>query len=422
MLLYRVLKYWIRFGYQIFFRKVYFRGKEHVDPDKPAIFAVNHPSAFIEPTLIGTSLPFTVHFMTRGDLFIRSFRWFFKATNQVPVFRFKDGFSRMRSNKSSFAECYSRLEEGAILLIFCEGSMKWVKKLRKVQPGAAKLAFGTLEGKPDLPLVIHPIGVNYDNHTRFRSDAMVEIGPAIDPHTYFKTCHSEPREAIRGLTNKIQEELQKCILHIESDDDLERGDLLWQIVKNEWKAEEGKSASPFSRVKKVLDRFNESKNSPEGEDLRIKLDDYRESLSKAGMTDSDVRGISTSGIGGLSMGLITLVFMPFSIWYYLPLALATLISKKTMSQIEFYVSVRAVVFIFLFSCFMILTAIAFLWLPLAFWWFFVLPLGVWGDLKLKPYRSLLLNHLKALYSRIPISQLAEDRDRILSFINHQISE
>jgi len=416
MLLYRFLKYWIKPGYKVYFRKIFIRGMEHVDEQKPILFAVNHPSAFLEPTLIATSVDFDVHFMTRGDLFNPRFLWFFNATNQVPVFRFKDGFSQLKSNRDSFSECHKRLINGARLLIFCEGSMKWVKKLRTVQPGAAKLAFGTLEKKEDLPLVIHPIGLSYDDHSRFRSDLMMEIGPAIEPGDYFEEYRTEPRKAVKKLTAEIQKQLSQCVLHIERDEDLEIGALLWTVVKNDREFFGNKGGSPFQEVKNALDRFNESAESKSGILLRDKLSEYDRTLKNHKLEDGTVGKLSKNGLSVLSAGIFSLLLLPFSLFYLLPLWLATVISRNTMANVEFYSSVRAVLFIFLLTVLLLAILLALWFSPYSVFWILILSLGVWIDLRLRPNRHHLFGFLRAGGSWKPVRKLAKLRGEILEII------
>lgn len=383
-MLYRILKLWVRTGYAIFFRRVHLRGIEKVDVEKPAIFAVNHPSAFIEPTIIATHVSFPVHFLTRGDVFNNKFLWFFNATNQVPVFRFKDGFNRLRNNQDSFEKCYAKLLEGAKLLIFCEGSMKWIKRMRGVQPGAAKMAFGTLELKPELPLVIHPIGVNYDDHTRFRTDVMVEIGDPVEVADFWAEYKDNAREGIRSLTAEVHKGLAKSVLHIERDKDLQRGALLWELVKNDFLAKKGtnsKEANPFPSIKSALDKLNDRSDTKVYEGLKKKLDAYAELLNTHGLSDEQLVLLKKGR--KFPVALLELVLIPFAVLNSPPLILATLVSKFATPNVEFYSSVRIVLFTFFYTLYMLLLPFLMVALSLSWWYFLLIPSGGWLYLKVR---------------------------------------
>ena len=363
-MIYRILKIWVKAGYYHYFNKIEVEGLENVDRGKPAIFAVNHPSAFIEPTLIATECPFDVHFITRGDVFVKSFRWFFDATNQVPVFRFKDGFSSLRNNKSSFDKCHEKLMSGAKLLIFCEGSMQWVKRLRPVQQGAAKLAMGTMEKDPELPLVIHPVGVNYEDHTKAGTDIMLQIGKAIPMADYFSEYQESPRSVIKGLTQDLEGELQECIVHVESDEDLELMDQIWGPLGDVAALKTvNYRGNLFSKYKTAANWINKMGQGEKSELKKIATD-YSKSLDKIDLSDNQLKSLT-----GLKwwdyLWLLTLGSVLKFIFELnkIPYRLADFISEKKTPNVEFYVSVKAVLTAFLYTLFVI--GLLIFWSP--FW-------------------------------------------------------
>ncbi|TVQ49571.1 MAG: hypothetical protein EA362_04095 [Saprospirales bacterium] len=363
-MIYRILKIWVKAGYSHYFSNIEVVGLENVDREKPAIFAVNHPSAFIEPTLIATESPFDVHFITRGDVFVKQFRWFFDATNQVPVFRFKDGFSSLRNNKSSFDKCHEKLMSGAKLLIFCEGSMKWVKRLRPVQQGAAKLAMGTLEKDPELPLMIHPVGVNYEDHTKAGTDIMLQIGKAIPMAEYFAKYQKSPREVIKGLTHDLQAALQECIVHIERDEDLLLMDQIWGPLSDVSQVENKKyNGILFSKYKKAANWIN-GMNLDKKSELKIKAADYSKSLSWFNLSDRQLKALTVFSwwdyLWLLSLGSILKIVFELN---KLPYRLADFISEKKTPNVEFYVSVKAVLTALFYTLFILFLLV--FWSP--FW-------------------------------------------------------
>jgi len=368
-LLYRILKVWVKAGYTFYFGKIEVEGLENVDPNKAAIFAVNHPSAFIEPTLIAVQSPFDVHFMTRGDVFIKRFKWFFEGTNQVPVFRFKDGFSSLRNNKSSFDKCHEKLISGAKLLIFCEGSMKWIKRLRPVQQGAAKLAMGTLTKQADLPLVIHPVGVNYEDHSRPGSAIMLQFGPPIQMEEYFQKYQNSNREVILEITQHLQAALQECIVHIEEDKDLKLLDAIWSpMLSLETPKDSKYSGELFSRYKNASNWIN-GLNSGEKQNFRTQVSNYTKKLKSLHLNDRELHAFQKLNwfdfLWILSLGSILKIVFELN---KLPFRLADYISKKKTPNIEFYVSVKAVLTTMLYSFFIIVLLIFWspVWQPVLF--------------------------------------------------------
>lgn len=394
-MLYRILKGWLRIGYRVYFNKILINGLEKIDWSKPAIFAVNHPTAFIEPTLIATSVSHPIHFMTRGDVFKGNFMWFFNATNQVPVFRFKDGFSNMRSNKESFEKCHQKLIDYQKLIIFCEGGMLWEKRLRKVQQGAAKLAFGTLEKSPNLPLMVHPIGVNYDHPGVFRSDVMIEVGEAISVQKWKDQYNISPRPAILELTEELENSLIQLVIHIEHKKDRPLIESLWKPVKNhnrEIAAESGRR--PFEALKNTVEAIN-GMEYEEKEVLKEKVQNYSKCLATNDFSDDDLLIINRMSkwlyplvlVVGLILHIIRLANMP-------PLWLAEKVSKDKTPNTEFFVSVRFVLGAFLYTMYLAVLLIVAILLPINWLWFLVIPLGGWLELKINPFSSAVFKYFQ----------------------------
>jgi 1-acyl-sn-glycerol-3-phosphate acyltransferase len=145
-MLYSFLRILVGFTLRIFFRKIYIIGTVHVRADKPQLIASNHPSGFLEPLIMACFFPKPLHFLVRGDVFDNPFlRPLLRGTNQIPVFRFRDGFSRLRENSQSIDESLDVLKNNQNLLIFAEGNTQSIKKLRPLQKGISRIAFQSME-------------------------------------------------------------------------------------------------------------------------------------------------------------------------------------------------------------------------------------------------------------------------------------
>lgn len=211
-LFYRVLRQLVRIGLQIYFKRVNVRGTEKIPKEGPFILAVNHPNSFLEACLLACWLDFPIHFIVRGDVFHPAFRWFFRWTYQIPIYRFRDGFSRMRDNQKTFEDCYRTLSRGQKILIFSEGGTRWEKKLRPIQRGTARMAVGALNFEPDMDLSIVPIGVNYEDVFRFRSSVEVRIGEAMQAGKY------KGNEAVFQITEDLECRLRELVVSVEDKD------------------------------------------------------------------------------------------------------------------------------------------------------------------------------------------------------------
>ncbi|MBK8490844.1 MAG: 1-acyl-sn-glycerol-3-phosphate acyltransferase [Saprospirales bacterium] len=90
-MLYPITRPLAKIALSVFFRKLFLSGMENVDWNKPVILAANHPSAFIEPCILACWLPKPLHFMVRGDLFLKPVsNWVLRDLNMIPMFRMSD--------------------------------------------------------------------------------------------------------------------------------------------------------------------------------------------------------------------------------------------------------------------------------------------------------------------------------------------
>ena len=218
-----------------YFGKVHIDGWENIPRDKPLILAANHQSAFIEPVLLGGIMPFPVHFITRGDIFVKRWMWFFNGVNMVPIFRFHDGFSKMKKNMDSFQHVYDALSKGARVIIFCEGHMKWEKKLHSLQLGAARLALGAQLQDDDLDIHILPIGINYEDHLTFRRYVKISFAKPIRVSDHMDEIEKSQRPALKSITTELAHRLKPEVIHIATENHYELGNALLTMRDNDEK-------------------------------------------------------------------------------------------------------------------------------------------------------------------------------------------
>ncbi|MBK8505414.1 MAG: 1-acyl-sn-glycerol-3-phosphate acyltransferase [Saprospiraceae bacterium] len=126
-MLYNILRPIAATLFKIYFRKIYLIDGEKLPLTGPVLLSSNHPMAFAEACLLACFLQRPLYFLVRGDVFKKGWHWFFRGTNQIPIYRFKDGFSNMRRNKESFTRAHDALSEGKTILIFSEGNTRMQK-------------------------------------------------------------------------------------------------------------------------------------------------------------------------------------------------------------------------------------------------------------------------------------------------------
>ncbi len=346
MFVYYFLKYLVKFAFQVFFRKVYFTGTQNIPRRHSIVFAVNHPTAFLDPIALAGILPHILHFMLRGDIFTtRLVRWFLAEIKTIPIFRFRDGFSSLKNNHSTFEIVYDKLHQKDNILILAEGIAKHEKKMRPIQKGTARMVFGTYEkhGKEDT--IIIPVGVNYTDSDAFRSFMMVDFGRPIAMSDYLDYHAENPRKAIKKLTEAISEGMLERIVHIEDDADAEFTNVLLDIQRHNFRfpvlpvldyRDRRLLEAELALTQRVNALDAEAKSSLQQRSLA-----YRDALRERGLDDL---GLAQPQRHSWRNGLILLLgALPFALGYLLnilPLRLARYLADSKVTKIEFHSSVR----------------------------------------------------------------------------------
>jgi 1-acyl-sn-glycerol-3-phosphate acyltransferase len=210
-MMYAFIRWWATVFLRLYFRKTLVYGRHQVPLHGPLILASNHPSAFLEASILTTVMKRPIHFLVRGDMFNPRFQWLFNWTKQIPIYRQKDGISNLRKNASTFELTYQKLGEGEAVLIFPEAKTILEKKMRPIQRGTAHLAFGTAPYiKDGSSLMVQPVGVNFTEPRLPGTDVVIRFGvPFASP-----LAAREDRESIEAFTEKLSAALSPLVIQL----------------------------------------------------------------------------------------------------------------------------------------------------------------------------------------------------------------
>lgn len=351
-LVYKITRPLARQALKIYFKSIYFSNVENLPLDKPVILASNHPTAFVEPIIMACFLPKPVSYLVRGDFFKNYiFRKILEAYNMVPVFRFIDGYSNMKKNASSFEYCNDLLKDNRIIMVMVEGLTHHDKKLWPLKKGAARMAFETIERYGlDLDIQIVPVGINYTNATKFRSEVMIDFGKSISVNDYWKIYQEHPQKALRLLTKDLFPLMKEHIIEIDNQDDTSLIENALEIYRNNQTLnvfyQFNTSSKRLLGEKKIADNIN-SMNAIEKREFQLKVNDYFKSLYQYKISDFAIAQPEFYNL----RNWITLVclFLPAMLGWLvniIPFSIGHFISKRYIVYIEFFTPVRlALVFV-----------------------------------------------------------------------------
>lgn len=116
-MIYALLKVLSRLTVWGYFRRVKIVGKSCIPKDGPYLFLANHPSAFMDPIVVATSIKPSVYFIAAGEYIGKGFKgWFLqKVLHMIPVYRPSTRPEEAHKNKDMFLKCHEHLaKKGAL--------------------------------------------------------------------------------------------------------------------------------------------------------------------------------------------------------------------------------------------------------------------------------------------------------------------
>lgn len=351
-MVYSFLKVLVGAVLKLFFRKIYITGTENIRHGQAQLVVSNHPSGFMEPLIMACFFPKDLYFLVRGDVFDNPvLKPLLIATHQIPIYRFRDGFSKLRNNNQTVDASVDVLKNRNSLLIFAEGSTKSMRMVRPLQKGLARIAIQTKNQIPDMELEIVPVGINFAHPTAFRREVFLRIGKPIPAEKFFDEKIESSKPEHDALLQAVQKEMIPHVIHLENQERSKIAELLFRVF---WRSP-GESVRPVmeSDLKKLdfMKNIATALDNTSEDDLAViqsTVKDTEKSLKKSRITLDDLHKIK-AGSGNY---LILLAgFLPSAFGYvfnFIPVIMGMWFTKLKVKQKEFKSSVLMV------SCFTLL--------------------------------------------------------------------
>lgn len=219
-LFYWTIFYFCRIGASAYFNKIEINGRKDLPTDGPIIFAPNHQNAFLDAILIGIFSWKPVSYFTRGDIFVPPFTWFLDALNMLPVFRVKDGFSKVTTNGDTFSLSVDNLLKGKNLMVFPEANHDYPYVIRTLSKGTARVAFDA-QLKTDRPVYIVMVGLNFFRRHTPRFKLIMNYARPINLKDYLSLFEEHNGKAYTAVRNEMTTRLKENMVIPNKDDQYE---------------------------------------------------------------------------------------------------------------------------------------------------------------------------------------------------------
>ena len=346
MFLYSFFRPFAKYAIATYYRKIYLTGTEHIPTSQPMILASNHPTAFTEPAGIACwQNKRELYFLVRGDFFGTKFtNWALRSFNMLPIFRAQDGtFEQRKTNIETFNQTYRDLAQGKAVMVLVEGRTKMAKRLGKIQKGAARMAFGTIDRQPDADILIVPTGVNYSNGTEFRSIVMIECGAPIRVRDYYELYQENGSRAVKELCDEMGRRMAERMVIVEREEDDWLANTLMDLSRHELEERMLPLMLPddrWLRNDQQIARGVNEMSSGERKSLTTDLRAYLQKLKDLDVTDFGLLRPENATFGRLL--IVVLGFLPALVglvFNFLPIYVTYWIGKNKIKAKEFKASI-----------------------------------------------------------------------------------
>ena len=254
----------------IFFRRIEVVGRErvpHGDSDGcrvPLVVVANHVNGLIDPLFVLGPLGLPARLLGKSTLWkIPVLAQILDLAGVVPVHRRQDAGADTARNLESFSRCHEELAGGGIVAIFPEGVSHDEPQLQPLKTGAARILLEAETRFGPLGCRVLPVGLLFEERGRFRSRALVVVGVPIDPAEEVELARRDESTAVRLLTERITEGLERVTLNYRSWEEsrlVERGARILEVDALELPRER-RLAAEFDARRSLLDGLDELRRS-----------------------------------------------------------------------------------------------------------------------------------------------------------------
>ncbi len=287
--LYYFFKVLVRTSTWVYYSKVTVSGQRHHRSRNPCILVSNHPSTLLDPLNTAVEVDAEVNFLANASLFQHPIAdWLLSRLYCIPIERYQDTGGKPLNNAASFKQATKFLSGGGCLYVAPEGTSFVERRLRKIKTGTARIAFAAEKANNwQLGLTILPVGLNYADPTKFRSELLTVFGEPIRVADFQDAHEADPVNAVQRLTAAIGEGIGAVIIDCEDGQQDELLHRLETILQNE-------NALPpveqLRRTQTVLARLRQWKasNLAEYEAFSISVFDYFNRINLLKISDLDV--------------------------------------------------------------------------------------------------------------------------------------
>jgi len=380
--------------------RVYYRlvvSGESVPAAGPALLVANHPNSLLDPVLVAAGAGRPVRFLAKAPLFTDAKVGFLvRGSGSIPVYRQQDDPGKMAQNRDMFQAVHDALAGGSAVGLFPEGISHNYSSISELKTGAARIALGAgLQIGGEFPLI--PIGLVPERKEQFRSQMLVVVGEPVKWGD-LAARGAEDRDAVRALTERIEEGLRRVTVNLERWEDqplVEAAESMWSAWSR-GAGGEGPDPAPAARVARleVTTRILSDVrggSDPEADRLHDDLAGHIRHLEQLGLRVQDLHvnaGLGARWVWALQrvylLGIVALIpFLLTVIVFSVPFWVTDILTKLSRQEEDRIATYKLLIGILVYGAWLIGGAALLGWSLGPLWAVGLLllapPIGLWGS-------------------------------------------
>ncbi len=245
------------FGVRSFYEVL--QQKPRQDLSGPLLVVANHPNVSVDPVLLTDVVPRPLRFLAKSTMFDKPLTGaFLRQIGALPAYRAQDGQDTSK-NADTFDAVSDALKAGDAVAIFPEGVSHNETGMVSLKSGAARMALRSAVG--GAPPRILPVGLHYRDKERWRSQAVVRVGPTINVGQWLedtnRTADPSDRDLVAELTGLIEQALRAVTVNAPSEQVLRSADRLAEATGRSTSQCVDELVSRETETSGFIDRFDD---------------------------------------------------------------------------------------------------------------------------------------------------------------------
>jgi 1-acyl-sn-glycerol-3-phosphate acyltransferase len=231
--IYRLFKSYVRLAHFVYYRKIYYIGKENMPEDAPVMIVSDHQNSLNDALALVLAINARgrrkIRAIARADAFeFPVFGTIFRGIGIMPAFRLMyQGISSLSNNADTFLKTYHELLNNGIIIIYPEAGHQEKRWLGKFSYGYLRIAFEAAERSNfEKEVFIMPSCNHYSDYINIREDILIKFGKPISLKPYYEAYKEKHRTVQREVNEIVRSHVDELMLNITDLDNYDAIDFL----------------------------------------------------------------------------------------------------------------------------------------------------------------------------------------------------